>query len=298
MGNARQASAPSPADRDDLESVQGHIVFGRRSPGEQAPSVVVPNYEGYPMVAYDVPVRDARPIMDELTLDKEGFVLVQHKSATSAADMDDPEALREKFFDEMIPFIKERFGASWVVPGRAAFRARRAAGQAIPKNGWNTVSGAGVREPAGMAHVDFAPVSAPMSAASVNQVQGIEIRPYSRLMIIQVWRALSPPPQDIPLAFCDASTVVDADIALADYVGHPNEEHKSAIKLNIVRFNPAHRWYYFPNMTADEMILFKGYDSDDHYKRRAPHSAFDNRDKHPNARPRESVEARFYVYYD
>src|SRR5262249_19287760 len=62
-------------------------------------------------------------------------------------------------------------------------------------------------------------------------------------------------------------------------------------------YNPAQRWYYFPEMTADEVILFKGYDSESHYQPRAAHSAFDNRRKHPDATPRASIEGRFFVYF-
>lgn len=29
----------------------------------------------------------------------------------------------------------------------------------------------------------------------------------------------------------------------------------------VFRFNPGHRWYYFPDMTRDELLLFKLYDS-------------------------------------
>lgn len=294
MGNAKRASSRATVDRDQLECVQGQIVFGRRTPDEKAPAIVVPNYENYPTVSYDVSIRNARPIVNELSLDKEGFALIPHK--TACADVRDPEIMREKYLEEMVPFIKSHFNASWVIPRREGVRIRRAAGSAIPKGGWNTVSG--VREPAGVAHIDYAPVAGPMLAAAENQLQSIPIRPYSRLMLIQAWRALSPPPQDIPLALCDASTVVDTDIAVVDYASDNQNQPGSAAKSTVVRFSPAQRWYYFPEMTADELILFKGYDSDTHYRPVSPHSAFDDRRTYPNAKPRESVEARFFVYFD
>ena len=68
--------------------------------------------------------------------------------------------------------------------------------------------------------------------------------------------------------------------------------------ISLPRYNPSQRWYYLPEMTPDELYLFKGYDSNVHYKPWAPHSAFDNRKKYPEALPRESVETRFYVYYE
>lgn len=59
-------------------------------------------------------------------------------------------------------------------------------------------------------------------------------------------------------------------------------------------FSDRQRWYYFPEMTSDEFILFKGYDCEDNYPQ-VIHAAFDNRRAYPNAKPRKSVEARFVV---
>ncbi len=293
MGTAKRAASTAQVNRDQLECAQGEIVFCRRAPDEKAPEVVVPTFEDHPMVSYDVSIRNARSIVDELSLDKEGFTLIRHK--TSCADVRDPEVMRERYLEEMVPFLKSYFNASWVVPRRSGLYIRRSEGAGIPKGGWNKVSG--VRQPGAMAHVDFASIAGPVAAAAENQVQGIPIRPYSRMMVIQAWRALSPPPQDFPLAFCDASTVLDSDIDVFEYVANTRNEPGSAFKTCGLRFNPAQRWYYFPEMVADELILFKGYDSDEHYKPQSPHSAFDDRRAYPNAKPRESVEARFFVYY-
>lgn len=292
MAVATQGS--STAHVDQLECVKGEIVFARRTSDEKAPSFILPNYENYPMVTYDVSIRNARSIVSELSLDNEGFILTNHK--TGYADVRDQKVMREGYVDEMVPFIRDFFDASWVVPFRSTVHLRRAAGAAVPKEGWNTAA-AGARGAGGFAHIDYASVAAPMIAARESQAEGVQIRPYSRLMIIQAWRALSPPPQDIPLAFCDASTVRDTDIAIVDFVSDARNKAATATKNLVCRFNPDHRWYYFPEMTPDELVLFKGYDSDHHYKLWSPHSAFDDRRTYPDARPRESVEARFFVYY-
>lgn len=280
MENVKRASS-TPVDRDRLACVQGQIVYARRTPDEKAPAVVTPSYYEIPLVSYDVAVRNARPLVDELSLDKEGFTLVRHK--TSCANVRDPEIMRDRYLEEMVPFIKDYFHASQVVPKRNGVVIRRADG--------SSGTGAPISK---TAHVDYAPVAGPMLAAAENQEQGIPIRPYSRLMVIQAWRALSPPPQDFPLVLCDAATIVDTDMVVADYSRNEPNWHKSWS----LHFNPDQRWYYFPEMTADELILFKGYDSATHYNLRSAHTAFDDRHAYPNAKPRESVEARFFVYYD
>ncbi|WFU40008.1 CmcJ/NvfI family oxidoreductase [Bradyrhizobium sp. CB82] len=281
MENTKRVSSIAQINRDDLESVQGEIAFGRRSCEEKAPEVVYPRYENIPMVSYDVTVRNARPIVDELSLDREGFTLIQHK--ISCASERDPEIMCSKYLEEMVPFIKDYFKASWVVPRRDGVIVRRAGGGGLP----------GVKGAAGMAHIDYASIAAPMVAARENQQQGITIRPYSRLMIIQAWRVLSPPPQDNSLAVCDYSSVVDPDLLVHDYTSDVGVPWKSVL----LRYSPLHRWYYFPELKPDELILFKGYDSEESCNAPTPHTGFDNRRAYPNAKPRESIEARFYVYY-
>ena len=48
-------------------------------------------------------------------------------------------------------------------------------------------------------------------------------------------------------------------------------------ELQLVTFNPGHRWYYYPDMSRDEVLLIKTFDSArDGTARRSIHSAFDN----------------------
>lgn len=279
MGNATRVSSVQ-VDRDHLKSVQAQLMFARRSADEKAPVAIPPAAYEIPMVNYDVNIRDARPIADELSLDTEGFVLVRHK--ISCAGVRDPEIMRDKYLEEMVPFLKNYFNASQVIPKRAGVVLRRAG------------TGSNLAPISKTAHSDYAPIMGPVLAAAENQEQGISIRSYSRMMIIQAWRVLSAPPQDYPLALCDASTIHDDDMVVVDFNRNKPGWHKSWS----VCFNPDHRWYYFPEMTPDELILWKGYDSATHFNVRSTHTAFDDRRTYPNANPRESVEARFFVYYD
>lgn len=292
MENARPAS--SMVNRDHLECVQSQLNFARRTSDEKAPEVVLPGFDMAsssgappmhvvlpPMVGYNVTIRNARPIVDELSLDREGFTLIQHK--ISCANEGDPRTLCHRYLEDMVPFIKNYFNASWVVPRRQAVIVRSTSGRSIPEG----------CKPGLLAHIDYAPISGPITAAIEDQLQGIPSRVYSRLIIVQTWHALSPPPQDFPLAFCDCASVDDTDSVVVDYTFRGTK-----LKFCVMRFNPAQRWYYFPEMTADELILFKGYDSEAHCNAMAPHSAFDNRRAYPSAKPRESIEARFCVYYD
>ncbi|MFX6888168.1 CmcJ/NvfI family oxidoreductase, partial [Acinetobacter baumannii] len=63
-------------------------------------------------------------------------------------------------------------------------------------------------------------------------------------------------------------------------------------------YNPAHRWYYVPRMTADEALLLKCYDSaTDGRTRFCPHTAFVDPTTPADAAPRESIEVRTLVFH-
>jgi hypothetical protein len=57
-----------------------------------------------------------------------------------------------------------------------------------------------------------------------------------------------------------------------------------------VRYNPAHRWFYVPEMRVDEAILIKCYDSARNKARFTAHSAFEDQTAPPDVLPRESIE--------
>ena len=61
--------------------------------------------------------------------------------------------------------------------------------------------------------------------------------------------------------------------------------------------NPQHRWYYYPDMTRDEVIVFKAHDSQQSVARRVPHTAFTDPTCPPGTPTRASVEARGLVIF-
>ena len=59
---------------------------------------------------------------------------------------------------------------------------------------------------------------------------------------------------------------------------------------------PAHRWWFFPDLGADEALLFKLHDTDRSVAWRVPHTAFEA-PYAADAIPRESVEFRTIAFY-
>lgn len=64
------------------------------------------------------------------------------------------------------------------------------------------------------------------------------------------------------------------------------------------RHNPNHRWFYFPKLRPDEVVLLKIYDSlVTGAARLTAHTAFDHPETSPNAAPRRSIELRTLVFW-
>ena len=108
---------------------------------------------------------------------------------------------------------------------------------------------------------------------------------------MNVWRPITGPVRRAPLALADATTVSPDDLLATDQVfpGRVGEIYQ-------VAHNPAQRWYWAPEMTRNEVLLIKGWDSlNDGRSKFTPHGAFTLPDQDPNAAPRESIEVRTFV---
>ena len=122
-------------------------------------------------------------------------------------------------------------------------------------------------------------------------VDEIDLEQYSRHTMYNMWRAVTPPPQDIPLAVCDARSVLPDDEITIRAV---SLERSGEIVHDTTgyRYNPAHRWHFYSDMTRDEVLIFKAHDTDAGRPRRVPHTAFTDPTCPPGAPTRASVEAR------
>ena len=86
---------------------------------------------------------------------------------------------------------------------------------------------------------------------------------------------------------------VASDLVASDLI-YPNRSGETYS----VTYNPNHRWFYFPDMTPDEALLLKCYDSTtDGRTRFGPHTAFVDPTTPADAAPRESIELRTLVFH-
>ncbi len=241
------------------------------------PGVAQTNRRVAPQV---VSIRDARPIADQLSLDRHGFALRRHESTVS--NFYDEDEVRAVYYPECERLLEGATGAARVVVFdhivRCATRAR---------NGEK-----GVKEPAKGAHNDYTLRSGPQRLRDLLPAEAEALLAH-RFAIINVWQPIRGPVQESPLAVCDAQSLRQDDFVASDLI-YPQRWGE----IYAVTFRPTHHWYYFSQMRPDEALLLKCYDSTaDGRARFTAHTAFDDPTSPPDAAPRESIETRAFVFF-
>lgn len=229
-----------------------------------------------------VPIRDMRPIAEEADIDREGFELLRHK--TNVADLYDDAAVEQAYYPELQELLRRRFGATWVVIFDATRRSDSPAGAKNPD---------GLRGPATRVHVDYTPKSGPQRVKDIlGEAEARRLAEAgARIIQVNVWRPIKGPVRRSPLALADASSVAPDELIATDQV-FPDRVGE----IYSVAYGPGQRWYFAPEMTPDEVLLIKGWDSqDDGRARFTPHGAFDLPGTPADAPARESIEVRTLV---
>jgi hypothetical protein len=232
-----------------------------------------------------IAIEDARVRIEAPSLAREGFELVQHTSEVE--DFRDTAEVARLHPQEIERLLLRVTGADCVVvagPGVLRF------GEGSKDAGKYSNS-----LPARFIHVDVSDATAEQFAH--RSLPGNIGRALRRFAHYNVWRALSPPPQDIPLALCDARSVALADLMCADAVFDVADRPEWSFEGWVVRHNSAHRWSYFSRMTRGEAIIFKTNDSDPAQPHCVPHSAFDDPSCPKGVPTRASIEMRGIAYW-
>ena len=169
------------------------------------------------------------------------MALVEHRSAVK--DFYDEDELRRVYYPEAIRLVAEATGASRVLVFDHTIRRRVAAG--IDRSPGTP------RQPVTSVHNDYTVKSGPQRVRDLMGEEAEELLRH-RFEIVNVWRPIRGPLRDAPLAVCDATSVALADFVPSDlvYRDRIGETYR-------VRYNPAHRWFYVPEMRADEAVLIK-----------------------------------------
>ncbi len=173
-------------------------------------------FESHPMK-----VHDARPLLDSLSLDTNGFTLVRHH--TEVRDFYDPAEVHEVYFPEIERLMRELTGAFRVI----------VFGEAVRTEGPQARSD---RLPARNAHVDF---NAPTVRNFVRGLAPAEAEALlkHRFALVNLWRPVKPI-EKVPLAVCDARTVAADDLILGEIGVKPGDDAPRMEGFNVAFNHP------------------------------------------------------------
>lgn len=266
----------------EYESKQKQFQQAMRDPGQvRAFKAAVKEYQKQFNDDVEVQIHNGREAQ-ELDLHTNGFVLLEHLSAVN--DWGDEHLLEEVYHSEMREVVQGLTGASRCYVGRHNIR----------KSDGSTAFG-----PFLEVHSDFTdkykdalvrslqigeeqtPTFGILGKMQQDGLTASELES-SRVMMLHVWRSVSDEPlRCAPLAVCDGRTFAKEDLI---------RETVRGLERYRALYNPSHRWFWFPEMSKNEVLIFKGYDSKcDRY---AFHSAFMHPDVGPDTAVRFSCELR------
>jgi hypothetical protein len=229
---------------------------------------------------YPTTIHDGRVIADQLSLDREGFIFVQHE--TKVRDFYNEDEIRSLYYPEMEQLVKHYSGASRVLVFDHTLRS----GDQVSRD-QKQISG-----PVRNVHNDYTEWSGPQRVRDLLPDEADELLRH-RFAVIQIWRPICPSVRREPLAIADGRSIGNAELVPSARV-YPDRVGE----VYHITYNPNHRWHYFPEMQRNEAIVFKCYDSaTDGRARWTAHAAFDDPNSSPEAPPRESIEIRTLAFF-
>lgn len=229
----------------------------------------------------EIDIRDARRLAGGgPSLENEGFVL-SRTPAPEGADFTDKAWVAEAYAPQCLKLVQDLTGAAHVAPfyGGGVLIRDTGNAEAAPA--------------AEFVHLDQTRKSI---RPFLEQAADAAVRErWKRVKVFNVWRPLTPPPQDVPLALCDQRTLDPGDWVVGRTV-EPNFPDGVPYVSSV--FNPDQRWFYLSDLTPDDVVVFKGYDSDPDAPFGCLHGAFKQPVTATGATPRASAEARVFAFFD
>ncbi|KAI1475830.1 hypothetical protein K445DRAFT_316481 [Daldinia sp. EC12] len=260
------------------------------------------------------PVNNLRGRESEFTTDNSGFAV--YKEPSKEKTFRDDAAVRGPYYQEVEGLLKKRIpGIKKVVIFDHTIRRRTPDAARIPVQ---------------QVHVDQTPAAAAARVRRHLPSDEAEELLKGRFQIINVWRPIENPASDHPLAVIDWRSTKPDDFIPVDLLYpkradsatdrddrgkevRPDESTRYSTEGYEVRGetlsvapSEAHKFYYQKDMTPDEVILLKCYDSFGEGQPLGkpgiavgtPHTAFADPQTPKDAPPRQSIEVRCLVFYE
>ena len=234
--------------------------------------------------AHEMAITDGWSRADRFSLDHEGFAFREFRHPFDR--FEDDEAVRSQFYESVAEFVRSSVGAKRVMVFDHTIRSKVNEQQQTAEH--TTTQ----RAPVMIVHCDYTPVSGPLRVSQLlpGEAEGLLKR---RVAFFNFWKPLKRRVEEKPLAMCEVTSATQDDMIKMSlrYRDRTGE-------IFVMRHSPAHRWWYFPDMTPENVILLKTYESEtDGRARFLGHSAFEDPNTPPNALVRESIEIRTMAFF-
>ena len=229
-----------------------------------------------------ITIYNGRPIASKLNLDRQGFIFTKAKTAVS--DFYNEKEVLSIYYPEMEKIVKEQTGCDKVLVFDHTIRIDN-----------NTMADTReVRSPVKNVHNDFTRKSAPQRVRDLLPLAEAETRLKKRFGSINIWRPIVGPVETAPLTVCGWDTLQENDLIAAE-----RRYHDRIGGVLHLTHNPAQKWYYFPQMEREEIVLLKCFDSlEDGTAKWTCHGSFQPPNPSPKAKPRQSIEVRTLYFFD
>ena len=233
---------------------------------------------------HEMAITDGWSRADSFSLDREGFALKEFRNAFERFDNDD--AVRSDFYAPVAEFVRTSVGARRAIVFDHTIRSKVNEQQQTAEH--TTTQ----RAPVMIVHCDYTPVSGPLRVRQLlpDEADALLKR---RVAFYNFWKPLKRRVEEKPLAMCDVTSASPDDMLKMSL-----RYRERTGEIFVMRHSTAHRWWYFPKMTPENVVLLKTYESEtDGRARFLGHSAFEDPNTPPDALVRESIEIRTMAFF-
>jgi hypothetical protein len=233
---------------------------------------------------HEMPVTDGWHRASTFSIDREGFSVDNFK--TSYNMWEDDETVRSSFYPEVVEMLKQKTGAKHILVFDHTIRTNANAGKKLTDETKTTQ-----RTPVMLVHCDYTSESGPTRVRQLLKEEADDLLS-RRVAFINVWKPINVV-EERPLAMCDVTSTSPHDF----FKLHLRYRDRNGENY-VMRHSPKHKWWYFPKMTPEQVILLKTYDSDmDGKARFVGHTAFEDPTSPPDSQIRESIEIRTIAFF-
>jgi hypothetical protein len=265
-------------------TVKTQMNFVRDKAGAGSFSNLNPELTTLKLAAHQVEIADARALPRPASFAAEGFEI--HTLPFASYDWFNMDWVRNVYGSHTMSFVKHLVGADHIASFHSGMFFRDTG------ENYNDLDTPLRGKAADFVHMDYTRAS--VMPFVQEAVEAETLAKYPHVKIFNVWRSLTPPPQDVGLAFCDQRTFAEDDWVFGQTV---ELNFPQGVPFLTAQWSPAQKWFHYSGMTQDEIVIFNGCDTDRNSPVGCIHGAFVHPDPGKVTKSRASIEFRVVALF-